>query len=861
MAIEGIHDREPQQASERAGETFTVSGWTGGGALSGGGNGSSTAGGMVTASKNAGFTLANASLSSTDGMTLVMKGIYVGRPCRHRELGGNLFTVSGWTHAGSLTGSTGSVDMGARWRRCQERSTSRWSDAPLASTDGMSLMGLSDITIAKLGATSGGKTFTVSGWTGTGLLDGGGIGNSKATGVVTASKDAGFTLSNTSLTSTDGMTLGLNGITSANLTDSGSGGNTFTVSDWTHPGLLTGSPVVADTVAATKFANYTLTNVFLGSTDGMSLGLSGITIANLVGALPGTAFTVSGWTGSGSLISGAAGISKAQGVVTASKDAGYTLTDGSLSSTDGMSLRLKGFTTANLAATSAGETFTVSGWTGGGALSGGGNGSSTAGGMVTASKDAGFTLANASLSSTDGMTLVMKGITSADLADTGPGGNLFTVSGWTHAGSLTGSTGSVDTVEAVKNADFTLSDASLASTDGMSLGLSDITIAKLGATSGGKTFTVSGWTGTGLLDGGGIGNSKATGIVTASKDAGFTLSNTSLTSTDGMTLGLNGITSANLTDSGSGGNTFTVSDWTHPGLLTGSPVVADTVAANKFANYTLTNVFLGSTDGMSLGLSGITIANLVGALPGTAFTVSGWTGSGSLISGAAGISKRASRHGEHMDAGYTLTDGSLSSTDGMSLRLKGITTANLAATSAGETFTVSGWTGGGCLPAAAMARARRAAWSRRARMRASTLANASLSSTDGMTLVMKGITSADLADTGPGGNLFTVSGWTHAGSLTGSTSSVDTVEAVKNADFTLSDASLASTDGMSLGLSDITIAKLGATSGGKTFTVSGWTGTGLLDGGGIGNSKATGIVTASKDAGFTLSNTSRPPTA
>ncbi len=232
------------------------------------------------------------------------------------------------------------------------------------------------------------------------------------------------------------------------------------MSDWTHPGLLTGSPVVADTVAANKFANYTLTNVFLGSTDGMSLGLSGITIANLVGALPGTAFTVSGWTGSGSLISGAAGISKAQGVVTASKDAGYTLTDGSLSSTDGMSLRLKGITTANLAATTVGNTFTVGGWTGTGVLTGGGGNGTTgaASGNVTASKDAGFTLANASLSSTDGMTLVMKGITSADLVDTGPGGNLFTVSGWTHAGSLTGVS---DSLTAVESSNVTLSNSQM----------------------------------------------------------------------------------------------------------------------------------------------------------------------------------------------------------------------------------------------------------------------------------------------------------------------------------------------------------------------------------------------------------------
>ena len=56
------------------------------------------------------------------------------------------------------------------------------------------------------------------------------------------------------------MTLGLSGITTANLTDTG-GGNTFTVSGWTGTGSLTGTG--GDTVAASKIASYTLTNASL----------------------------------------------------------------------------------------------------------------------------------------------------------------------------------------------------------------------------------------------------------------------------------------------------------------------------------------------------------------------------------------------------------------------------------------------------------------------------------------------------------------------------------------------------------------------------------------------------------------------
>ena len=53
-----------------------------------------------------------------------------------------------------------------------------------------------------------------------------------------------LTLTNASLASTDGMSLALSGITTANLTDHG-GGNTFTVSGWTGSGSLTGSAATA----------------------------------------------------------------------------------------------------------------------------------------------------------------------------------------------------------------------------------------------------------------------------------------------------------------------------------------------------------------------------------------------------------------------------------------------------------------------------------------------------------------------------------------------------------------------------------------------------------------------------------------
>ena len=77
----------------------------------------------------------------------------------------------------------------------------------------------------------------------------------------------GYTLSDTSLTSTDGMSPEFSGLTSANLTDL-SGGNTFDVSGWDQAADLVDSGSTADTVDATKSASFTLANTSLRR-DGM----------------------------------------------------------------------------------------------------------------------------------------------------------------------------------------------------------------------------------------------------------------------------------------------------------------------------------------------------------------------------------------------------------------------------------------------------------------------------------------------------------------------------------------------------------------------------------------------------------------
>ncbi len=798
------------------GHSFTISGWTHSADLQAI-SGTDT----VIASKSGDYTLTNSKLTSTDGLSANLTNI--GTANLTDTGGGHTFDVGGWTGAGTLTNSGSSADTVAAVKNASFTLT----NTSLVSTDGMSLT-LSTIATANLTDSGGSHSFDVGGWTGKGTLT-----NSGATAdTVTATKNASYALANGSLMSSDGMSLTLSNIVKANLTDTG-GGHNFTVTDWTGSGTLTKSGAgVTDGLTATKNSDFTLTNSSLVSSDGMSVTLSGITVASLTGGAGNNGFTVSGWTGTGSLTGGGGA-----DTVTASKDVSYTLKNGSLQSTDGMSLSLSAIGTANLTGGVSANDFDVSMWTGSGTLTGGGGGSD----RVVATKNASYTLSNSAISSTDGMSLTLSSIQSVLLFDTG-GGHSFTVDGWTGLGGLSKTgPGPADTVNATKNAAFTIGSSALSSTDGMNLVLTlgSLAMVNLTDTGGNHSFTVSGWTGGGTLTSTGA----MADTVTASKNAGYTLTNTSLTSTDGMSLTLSNIAAPNLTDTG-GNHSFTVSGWTGGGTLTNTGPTADTVTASKNASYTLTNTSLTSTDGMSLTLSNIAAANLSDTGGNHSFTVSGWTGGGTLAStGVTADTVTASKN-----ASYTLTNTSLTSTDGMSLTLSNIIAANLTDTGGSHSFTVSDWTGGGTLTNTG-ATADTVTASKNASF---TLTNTSLTSTDGMSLTLSNIAVANLTDTG-GSHNFTVSGWTGGGTLTNTVVAMaDTVTASKNASFTLTNTSLASTDGMSLTLSNIKSAFLSDTGGGHSFNVDGWTRGGSI----VNSGSGVDTVTASKSASFTLTDTS-----
>jgi uncharacterized delta-60 repeat protein len=408
---------------------------------------------------------------------------------------------------------------------------------------GSTITAAGPLTISSL---TGNDTFIITGTpTAFSLVGGGG------TDTVTATADASFTLSNNLLTTSSGASVALSGIGVAKLTG-GAGNNTFTVSGWTGGGLLTGGGGM-DTIAAIKNVNATLSNTGLASGDGMSVVLSGFSNANLTGGSHNDTFTVSGWTGTGT-ITGGGGLATVQAV----KNANFTLTNAMLTTSDGMALTLSAIAYGRLFGKTGNNTYDVSGWSGAGSISGSGSTDT-----LDVTKDANMTLSNIGLYTGDGLSMSLSGLSNANLTG-GAGNNTFTVNGWTGTGSIVGG-GGTDLVSAVKNQDFTLSDSALVATDGMNLILSAVQKANLFSGTGNHQFDISGWSGGGSL----VGQGGADTVV-AAKGADFTISSGGIRDdVDGMVMGLTSVNSARLTITGTAGREISATRFTGTTTLTG----------------------------------------------------------------------------------------------------------------------------------------------------------------------------------------------------------------------------------------------------------------------------------------------------
>ncbi|HZZ44157.1 MAG TPA: right-handed parallel beta-helix repeat-containing protein [Tepidisphaeraceae bacterium] len=133
---------------------------------------------------------------------------------------------------------------------------------------------------------------------------------------------------------------------------------------------------------------------------------------------------------------------------------------------------------------------------------------------------------------------------------------------------------------------------------------SHISSISLNGGPGSNTFDVSAWTGSSVQINGGGG----TDTIASTDDTNFTLTDSSLTRSDGATFALSGISNANLTG-GSSDNTFDVTGWHGSGTLSGNGGT-DTLLASDLIGATLGNALFSRSGALDLDLVAISQANL-----------------------------------------------------------------------------------------------------------------------------------------------------------------------------------------------------------------------------------------------------------
>jgi hypothetical protein len=413
----------------------------------------------------------------------------------------------------------------------------------------------------------------------------------------------------------------------------GSTANSFTVSGWTGTGTINGAGNAVgtnDTIVSTNDTDFTLTSTSLAVSGGGTFTIINLEAANLTGGAGANTFTVSGWAGKG-ILTGGGGAD----TVVATKDRNFTLGAGSLATSDGLAMTTSGVGTARLTGGSNNNSFTINDWAGSVVIDGDGSGDT-----VVVNRDANFVLTDSSVTTSDGLVVSLTSIESAKLTG-GASNNSFELSGWTSAtqGTITGGGGS-DTVNMTRDGNIVLTNTALtvkATVGGAvttNMILSGIAIANLSGGSGvtDNTYTLTGWTGGGSVDGK-LGND----TIVKSDDVNYTLTNTSLATATSVvspvainTMTLAGVESAALTG-GASNNVFDISGWTHVVALNANSGTGDVLIITKNADITLGASTLSASDGLSGTISAFEKAVLTGGIDDNHIDASAFAGAADLF--------------------------------------------------------------------------------------------------------------------------------------------------------------------------------------------------------------------------------------
>lgn len=659
----------------------------------------------------------------------------------------------------------------------------------------------------------GGGDDTIDPGTGNDAIDGG----SGANTLVTAG-NIDFVLTDTTYAFGDDASGTLANVGHALLTG-GDDGNSFDVSGWTGVVTLDGGDGNGDTILATNNANFVLTDSLLTRSTGGTVNLLSVERAKLTGGTGDNSFTLTGWTGSGSVIAG-----DGHDSVVAENNGNFVLRDKSLSRTGKKVMGLTAVEEGDLTGGGGQNVFTIDDWTGVGTLDG-----AAGTDRVTQTNDLDYVLDDAYLARTGWGTMNLVSLEDAWLVG-GDSDNWMTVTGWTGTARLDGVDG-YDLLQSANDADFTLADTNMTRSTGGTFTLANIEWAELAGGASANVFTVDAWTGKAFIDGQG-----GTDTIRSTNDADFVLRDGGLSRSTGGEFNLAAIENAALTG-GLSDNTFDLQGWHGTAALAGG-AGDDGFLAGGNADFVLGDSGLARTDGGAIGLSGFEQALLGGGVGDNAFTVDAWTGRARLVGGAGNDAVFSTN-----DADFTLTATNLARSTGGKFELAGIDRAVLIGGAGSNVFHVTGWQGKALIAGGAGDDVIEVAQDT-----TFVLSDNALRLGTGGNLDLTGLEQAFLSG-GAGDNTFELSGWTGQAVLDGGAGD-DRVVATADTSFFLSSGSFRKADGGKARLVGVETALLTGGAGDTTFSLGDWAGKAFLNGGGGRNT-----LVAAADADFTLTPT------
>jgi len=179
----------------------------------------------------------------------------------------------------------------------------------------------------------------------------------------------------------------------------------------------------------------------------------------------------------------------------------------------------------------------------------------------------------------------------------------------------------------------------------------NIQLVSLSGQTANHSFDVSGWTNDGGVE---LTGGSGTNTVTDTNDYNFTLTDTSLSLSDGAVIGLSNIQNADLTG-GSSPNTFNVSGWSGTATLDGDAAGAgldvDTVIASANGNMTLTAASLTRAGMGVVMLIDVARAILTGDIGNLLLDASGFPGQATLVASAGNDTLLAGTGGDYLSGG------------------------------------------------------------------------------------------------------------------------------------------------------------------------------------------------------------------